>query len=100
MSNKKTLTLQLKREYFEAIKAGEKTEEFRIASDYWRRRIVGKDFDKIVLTLGYPKDGDESKRIRLPWRGYRVTRITHEQFGPGPVEVYAIALAVNCGAHT
>lgn len=84
------LVLPLKAEYFNAIKAGTKPEEFRLRNAYWRRRLEGREFDGIVLTLGYPKRGDTERRLVLPWRGLRVTTIQHPLFGAEPVEVYAI----------
>ena len=88
-----TLTLSLKAEYFNAIKAGTKREEFRLQNDYWKRRLEGREFDAIELTLGYPKRGDVGRRMTLPWRGLRKTTIQHAHFGPCPVNVYAIAVA-------
>ena len=84
------LVLPLKREFFDAIKAGTKTEEFRLRNDYWRKRLEGKTFDRVVLTLGYPKRDDQERRIVLPWKGYRECQITHPLFGSAPVDVYAI----------
>lgn len=84
------LVLPLKAEFFNAIKAGTKPEEFRLRNAYWRRRLEGREFDGIVLTLGYPKRGDAERRLVLPWRGLRVTTIQHPLFGTEPVEVYAI----------
>ena len=86
----KTLTLPLKREYFEAIKDGSKTEEYRLYTAYWGTRLIGKDFDQIVLTLGYPKKDDHGRRLVRPWRGFEVKGITHELFGVNPVKVFAI----------
>ena len=86
----KTLTLPLKREYFDAIKSGDKSLEFRLCNKYWRKRIEGKVFDKIVLTLGYPKRDDESRRIERPWRGFIRIKITHPEFGKHPRTVFAI----------
>ena len=86
----KTLTLPLKREYFEAIRDGSKTQEFRLCTAYWNRRLVGKQYDRIVLTLGYPAKGDTERRIERPWRGFTVKTITHPHFGDKPVQVYAI----------
>lgn len=88
-----TLVLPLKAEFFNAIKAGTKPEEFRLRNAYWRRRLEGREFASIVLTLGYPKRGDTERRLVLPWRGLRVTTIQHPLFGAGPVEVYAIRVA-------
>lgn len=85
-----TLHLPLKGEYFDQIKAGTKPEEFRLANDYWRKRLVGRTYDRIELTRGYPKRDDADRRLALPWRGYRLTTITHPHFGDQPVEVFAI----------
>jgi hypothetical protein len=86
------LVLHLKRVYFEEIKAGTKTEEYRKVTEHWIKRIERRTYDRVVLLLGYPARGDESKRIVRPWRGYTRKIITHEHFGPDPVEVFAIRL--------
>ena len=74
----KTLTLSLKKQWFEKIKSGEKKEEYRDGSMsfYWANRlrervktsdgwIYGdfKHFDRLVFTLGYPKAGDKERRL-------------------------------------
>ncbi len=92
------LHLALKAEYFDAIEAGTKPEEYRLANAYWTKRLNydGKShlwprsFSGIVLTKGYPKDGDQERTIELPWRGFTRKTITHPHFGPDPVEVFAI----------
>jgi len=86
----RTLTLSLKGEYFHAIALGEKVEEFRLVTPYWRRRLEGKTFDRIELTWGYPKSDDNSRRIFRDWLGFTIKTITHPHFGPDPVQVYAI----------
>ena len=86
----RTLTLPLKSEYFEAIRAGTKPEEYRLLTPYWRRRLEGKSFDQIELTKGYPRRGDSERRLILPWKGYRIITITYKHFGPEPVRVFAI----------
>ena len=92
----KLLHLSLKEEYFRAIESGEKTEEFRLFNRYWRKRLIDLEdgspnhFDGIVLTLGYPKADDLSKRIERPWHGFEIKRITHPLFGKLPVRVFAI----------
>lgn len=91
------LTLPLKAEYFNAIKAGTKAEEFRLRTPFWRKRLEGRTFERIVLTLGYPRRDEESRRLVLPWQGMRETTITHPHFGPDPVEVYAIRVMHNAG---
>lgn len=85
-----TLTLPLKAEYFDAIAAGSKLEEYRLTTPFWRTRIEGKTFDRIVLTRGYPKASDSTRRLVRPWVGYRILTINHPHFGPAPVEVFAI----------
>lgn len=89
-----TLFLPLKGEYFDQIKSGEKTEEYRLFNDFWRKRIVGKDYKWITFTRGYPKRDDDSRRLTIPYQGYAVKHITHPHFGPEPIEVFAIR-AVN-----
>lgn len=87
-----TLTLALKGEYFDAIKAGAKTEEYRLCTPYWQKRLRSPFgiYDRIVLTRGYPPRDDHNRRLVLPWRGFTIKTITHPHFGAGPVEVYAI----------
>ena len=84
------LILNLKAEYFQAIKDGSKSEEYRLRTDYWRRRLEDRVFSHIELRLGYPKRGTKGRILLRQWRGLRVTAITHPHFGPNPVEVYAI----------
>lgn len=86
----RVLTLPLKREYFDAIRTGSKLEEFRLCTEFWRKRLAGRTYDRIELTMGYPKAGDQSRRLSRAWNGYQVRTITHPHFGGAPVEVYAI----------
>lgn len=86
----KALILPVKRIYFEQIASGEKPEEFRLANAYWTKRLEGKQYSRVIVTLGYPKRTDTARRIEFPWRGFTKQTITHEHFGPDPVEVYAI----------
>ncbi|EAN0774344.1 ASCH domain-containing protein [Salmonella enterica] len=89
------LQLAVKGEYFDAMIRGEKTEEYRLVNPYWGRRIHGKDYDRLIITRGYPKRDDMSKRIDIPYDGYEIKVITHPHFGPCPVKVFAIK--VNIG---
>lgn len=89
------LVLPLKREYFDAIKRGEKVEEFRLATPYWRKRLEGRSYDRIVLTMGYPSRNDTDRRIEKPWKGFELKTITHPHFGAEPVEVFAINVGPN-----
>jgi len=86
----RVLHLPLRREYFDAIKAGDKLYEYRLRTDFWRKRLEGKSFDRIELTIGYPAADDTERRISRPWRGMHCEWITHPHFGDKAVEVYAI----------
>lgn len=90
-----TLQLAVKGEYFDAMLRGEKTEEYRLVNPYWGRRIFGKDYDRLVITRGYPKRDDASKRIDIPYDGYEIKVITHPHFGDKPVKVYAIKINIQ-----
>lgn len=86
------IILPVKRIYFDKIRSGEKTHEFRLVSDFWRRRLVRRSYRNVVLTLGYPKAGgvEGVTRLTRKWRGYVLATILHEHFGPAPVTVFAI----------
>lgn len=66
-----TLTLPLKRKWFEIIRSGEKREEYREMSPYWKSRFghvcygVGRSYDRLVFTLGYPKKDDTERRLEF-----------------------------------
>lgn len=85
-----TLHLSLKREYFEAIRDGHKLEEYRLCTPHWRKRLEGREYEQVVLTLGYPSRNNHARRLVRAWRGFVVKTITHPHFGPSPVQVYAI----------
>lgn len=71
----KTLTLSLKKQWFDMIKDGVKKEEYRELTPYWKTRLyesnditsnkwhLTKSFDRLVFTLGYPKAGDTERRL-------------------------------------
>ncbi len=90
----KTLHLNLKKEYFDAIKSGEKMLEYRRYTSFWRKIIEGKDFDQILIKCGYPPAEDGQRIIARAWLGYEIQTITHPHFGPDPVEVFAIRVGV------
>jgi len=91
-----TLQLAVKGEYFDAMKRGEKLEEYRLVNPYWSKRLIGaltglpRAFDRLIITKGYPNRNDESRRIDIPYRGFEIKTITHPHFGPLPVQVFAI----------
>ena len=62
------LVFNLKKEWFEKIKAGNKTHEYRRYNDYWKKRIdkyvwwyEGKECE---FRLGYPKSTDKGKILK------------------------------------
>lgn len=84
------LTLPVKTKYFNEIKNGTKVLEYRENTTHWRKRIVGKEFDYVEITLGYPKKEDQTRRMRFPWRGYEEQTISHEIFDGFERDVFAI----------
>ena len=58
------LTFNLKKKWFEKIKCGEKTHEYRVFNRYWAKRLlVGVNNQFCVFCMGYPKRDDKDKRI-------------------------------------
>ena len=55
----KILHLNLYRKYFDAIADGTKTIEYRDKTDYWKKRIEGREYDIIKFRNGYRKDAPE-----------------------------------------
>jgi hypothetical protein len=88
-----TLHLAVKKVYFDSIKIGCKGEEYRLTTDYWKKRLLGRDYDEVEITLGYPSAIDYERRMTFKYNGYRKTKLTHPHFGPDEVEVYAIDLS-------
>lgn len=89
------LQLAVNGEYFDQMKRGEKTEEYRLVTSFWSKRILARNYDRLIITRGYPKRDDASKRIDVPYGGYEVKVITHPHFGPDPVEVFAIKVNID-----
>lgn len=87
------LILSLKGEYFDLIASGLKPFEYRLQTEYWRKRLVGRTYTEVEFARGYPKRGDSSRRIVKPWQGFEEQVIQHPFFGPDPVKVFAIRVA-------
>lgn len=57
------LHLTLKKRWFAMIASGEKTEEYRLNKEYWRKRLIVEgthppiflEFDRIIFKNGYSK---------------------------------------------
>ena len=86
----KYLHLNLKGEYYDKIVCGQKLREFRLYNDYWKKRLLDRAYDGILIKRGYPKKDDMTKITERPWRGFEIAAIQHKEFGPDPVKVFAI----------
>ena len=85
------LHLNLKGEYFNQIKSGDKQFEYREITPYWKKRLEGKTFDNIYIKRGYPKKDDKENIIIREWRGLRILYgFYHPFFNNIPTDVYAI----------
>ncbi len=62
------LYLTLRRCWFDEIAAGTKTEEYRDVTQYWRRRIVGRQYDEVHFRNGYRQD---SPFMRVEYKGWK-----------------------------
>lgn len=49
----KILYLTLKKKWFDLIKSGQKTEEYREIKPYWEKRLKDKYFDCVCFKNGY-----------------------------------------------
>ena len=70
-----TLHLNLHREYFAAIAAGEKRIEYRDRTPYWRKRLEGREYDVIKFRNGYVTKAPE---MLVEFRGLRTRRNKYE----------------------
>ncbi len=84
------LILPVKRIYFEQMRDGAKLAEYRLCTPFWLKRLQGRKYDRVIITLGYPKRDDAERRLVVPYRGYTMEVITHPHFGTNPVSVFAI----------
>ena len=66
----KILHLNLYRKYFDAIVNGTKTIEYRDKTDYWKKRIEGREYDIIKFRNGYAKD---APTMLVEYSGYDIT---------------------------
>ncbi|EBW5188222.1 ASCH domain-containing protein [Salmonella enterica subsp. enterica serovar Heidelberg] len=69
--------------------------DYRLLNDYWRKRLVNREYDRLIITRGYPRSDDSDRRIDVPYQGYKVQSIIHKHFGPDPVNVFAIKVNIH-----
>ena len=67
--NRKVLHLNLYRKYFDQIAEGTKIIEYRNKTDYWKKRIEGKEYDVIKFRNGYAKN---APTMLVEYKGYSV----------------------------
>ena len=87
---KNDLFLILKGKYFEEIRSGIKTSEYRLCTDFWRKRLMSKPWRTVTFQLGYNRN---APRIRKRIVDISETTVKYEFFGPDPVRVFEIRLA-------
>lgn len=76
------LSLNLYREYFDAIQAGTKKVEYRQNTAYWRRRLVGRKYHEVHFRNGY---APKAPFMRVQFKGLR-------KIGRGRASQFAIRL--------
>lgn len=54
----RVLFLILTKHWFDEIKSGRKTHEYREARDYWNKRLTGKRYTHVALRRGYGKGAE------------------------------------------
>jgi len=86
MNSPKILHLHVRYKYFDQVKAGTKTKEYRVVKRYWNK-ILSKQYDEIYYWKGYTKE-----KLIFKYNGYNTELITHEEFGKKLILVFAIKL--------
>ena len=86
------LRIAVNQEYFDQMQSGAKKEEYRLVTPYWEKRLVGKNYERLIITAGYPKADDFSRILIFPYRGYEIKTISHKHFGDGEKQVFAIGV--------
>lgn len=104
-----TLTLTLKRKWFDLIKSGVKLEEYREMKECWYKRLcreknsnhpwlnplgsiyfeIRKDFKTLVFTLGYPRADDIERRLVFKNPRIRISK-GNPEWGAEPGKEYFV----------
>jgi len=69
------LALNLHREFFDAIVSGKKKREYRDNTEYWRRRLVNRQYAEVHFRNGYA--------TKAPFARVKCLGIRKERFGRG-----------------
>lgn len=91
--DKKTLTLTLKRKWFEMIASGEKKEEYREIKPFWTKRLTPfAQYDAVTFTLGYPPADDMSRRMTFRIKDIHIGYGKKEWGAESTTQYYVITL--------
>ena len=78
---KTQITFHVALYWFDMFKRGVKNEEYRAITPYWTRRLTQptsggylkfRRFDEVVITCGYSKRGDKTRRLVFQHAGTRI----------------------------
>ena len=84
----KILNLTLKKQWFDMILSGEKTEEYREIKEYWNKRLLENSFDVILFSNGY---GSNVPKILIELKGIQIG-FGNKQWGAPDEKVYILSL--------
>jgi len=85
----RVLHLTLKKEWFQQIATGNKTEEYREPKPYWQARLEDREYDVIYIRNGYSKN---APRMCVEWLGCEKRPPLPDGFGVDYGSLYAIKL--------
>jgi dsRNA-specific ribonuclease len=88
--SKRILVLRMKARWWDEIASGSKSVELRLQTEYWRKRLIGREYDEIHLWKGYPPKTQTQLLLRRKWASVVESQVVHEEFGPKPVAVFCI----------
>ena len=76
------LQLAVNGKYFDQIKNGEKTEEYRLFNVYWKKRLINRTYDRLIITRGYPlsefkNDSERAEALGYFMAGAELQRLGH-----------------------
>ena len=103
-----TLHLNLKKKWFDMILSGEKTEEYRDITEYWKKRLTKhwehpiyerKSYDTITFSNGYSKN---RRQFVIKYHQLRVGKGKHEWGADYGIDYFKLYLGkiistTNCG---
>lgn len=118
MNTPPCLRMSLKTKWFDMTKVGIKTEDYREINSYWIKRLTSyfswdmnkfplklnehkevmnkgsmkqKTFDCNIMTLGYPKNGDTERILKLEHKGIEI-RTGNPEWGAEPNKLYFVIM--------